>query len=78
MTAVVPSVILLISERFINYVNIVILRKMVKQITTTKKLKPWGSSTGVLITKDDLEALGVDQGDFIRMIIEQIEGGQKK
>lgn len=44
-----------------------------EKIIKNYKLQTVGSSTGIIIRKDDLEALGLKKGDFVKITVETIK-----
>ena len=44
-----------------------------EKIIKNYKLQTVGPSTGVIIRKDDLEALGLKKGDFVKITVEKIK-----
>ena len=44
-----------------------------EKITKNYKLQTVGSSTGIIIKKDDLEAMGLKKGDFVKVTVEKVK-----
>lgn len=46
---------------------------MISKLTKIYKLMTVGSSTGIIIKKDDLEAMGLKKGDFVKVTVEKVK-----
>lgn len=44
-----------------------------EKIIKNYKLQTVGSSTGIIIKKEDLEAMGLKKGDFVKVTVEKVK-----